>query len=489
MNTTTNNTATTAAKKPASKKVGAKKAASKKATPKKAPAKTKKTAKKPTPAAKKDKVKKSPAPATVTTIPTPVAVEAPVEATAVAEKPNTAEKVETATAPWMDYYEMSTTDYAELEKSVRDMDEHSRWHPGIMSKCVRVNPIEAPMFAADIAPKKGFDPEMAEYTSKFGSQLYLDMPDGTSRLLDACGYKSLLGRACIEGSALGRMNPSNLSSVLNMALEVAMGDALVLERYGKVAALHSDANGGYCVMPISSLLSITQREVSRRCGKLNFLMGSNSHSYTTATWELPEVRDKLTEAYEMALLKAGHKSFYPISEMSPCVRLSTSDTANSAATLRPLFLVKRGGAKFFVQFTGDISVKHARKVSDGKDGLALFEEKASNELYSLLFNAAENAGRMAEIEVYNPVNTIVGICNKLRLPKKYGNAACEQAEIFMVNATCITAHDIYLMLNEAISEAGSPTSVMNLGETLAVLMNPDFDWSAYDVGGEVAWSN
>lgn len=376
--------------------------------------------------------------------------------------------------------------YEDLLTDVKDMEANSRWLPGMQSKDIKVFPLEAPMFAASVADKYGMDPEMCELTATEGSKLYLTLPDGTTKLLDSCGVATLYGRACLFGSALGRMIPANLADALNLALEVAQGDALVLERYGKVAALHSDAAGGYCVMPISALLNVVTRNVTARCGKMDFISGSNSHSYTTAIWALPEVQEKLMLKYREALLKANIRPHMDISAAMPVVRFNTSDTATSSATVRPMFML----GKSFVQLVDDISVAHTRRVSaNSKDGVSLFEQKLDEELYARMFEAVENLTALTEIEIQHPTNVIVGICNKFRIAKKYGNSALEQTWVTELNGESVSAHDVFLLLNQAISEAKDSTVVFDLGEKLCALANPKFDWAAYDVGGTVAWAN
>lgn len=456
----------TKTKKPATKKTPAKKAPVKKTTAKKPIAK-KAPAKKPVtpaPVAKPAAVTEKPVAPETTKAPETVVVARPTQA-----------------SPWMDEYEKEYTDYAELMADVKDMEAHSRWYPAVQSKNIRVNPLEAPLFARTVAQATGMDEEQAEYTATYGSKLYLTMPDGSTKRLDRCGFDSLTGRACLFGSALGRMNPDTLSQVLNMALDVAKGEALVLERYGAIAALHSDGSDGYCVMPIPTVMDITTREVTKRCGKMTFKRGGNSHSYTYALWHLPEVQEKLALKYQEAMLTSGRQFHYDANKLMPAVRLSTSDTAVSSVILRPMFWTGHA----YVQFAESISVKHTRRVS-AKDGLSLYEEKVSDELYTRLNDMVEAAAAMLKIDVYNPTNAVIGICNKFRIPKKWGNKALENIDVWMVNATSLTAHDIYMALNEAIAEAGDP---IELGDKLCALANPKFDWAAIDVGGTVAWAN
>lgn len=407
--------------------------------------------------------------------------------TAIANAPETERAEVTAVQqPWMDDFETAHRTYEDLLKTVQDMEDHSRWVPGLQSKGIIVRPIEAPMFAQGIAAETGMNAEMCEWTAVEGSKLYLNLPNGKTMLLDRCGLNSLLNRACLAGSALGRMTPENLAKCINLGLQVARGESLVLERYGKVAATHSDASDGYCVMPISSLLTITTREVTKRCGRMKFIRGMNSHSYTTATWELPEVQEKLALRYKEAILKSGLSCHYDVDKMMPTVRLNTSDTATTSATIRPMF--RYGNSHAYLQMAEDIAVRHDKRAS-GADGISLFEERVSNELYTRLNDLVDSAERLATTEIYNPLNVVVGICNKLRIPKKYGGEAYENVQQFMVNDPILSAHDIFMALNEAIGNAENASTAFFLGEKLCALTNPMFKWDALDVPGTVAWAN
>lgn len=368
---------------------------------------------------------------------------------------------------------------AKLAADVVAMEENSRWIPAILSKEMVIKELPDPMFADGLP----FDPDLMEDTKTMGTGLYLELPNGQQFLIRNTAPASLYTRASIEGAALGRLPVGDLATVLNLCLSVSKGSSLLLERYGKISAFHSDASDGYRIMPISTMLQIVRRELKDRFGTLQFLGGLNSHEYTSASWALPDVADELIFKYEQQLHMRTKVS---IDDMMPVVRFVSSDTAGSSATAIPMFQL---GKHTMLRLTDGIVVKHTR--GSKMDGVELFEDQVKSLLFAKFEESIEAAARLSEITIANPCNVVVGICGKCRIPKKYGEAARAQVESFMVTEPCLSAHDIYLSFCEAVGLAkengASDRSVSNMEESICTLLRPSFDWSAYDVGGIVPW--
>ncbi len=366
-----------------------------------------------------------------------------------------------------------------LTADVVAMEENSRWIPAILSKGMVIRALPDPMFANDLP----FDPDLMEDTRTVGTGLYVELPNGQRHLVRNTAPASLYARSSIEGAALGRLPTNDLATVLNLCLAVSKGSSLLLERYGKISAFHSDATDGYRIMPISTMLQIVGRELKDRFGTPQFMGGLNNHSYTTATWALPDVADELTFKYEQHL-KVRMK--VDISKMMPVVRFASSDTAGSSATVIPMFQL---GKHTMLRLSDGIIVKHTRGTK--MDGVELFEDQVKSLLFAKFEESIEAATRLSEITVANPCNTVVGICGKCRIPKKYGEPARAQVESFMLTEPCLSAHDVYLALCEAVGLAkengASDRCVATMEESLCILLKPNFDWAAYDVGGIVPW--
>lgn len=368
----------------------------------------------------------------------------------------------------------------ELTAEIAKMEDHSRWIPGISTPSIKANPIASPVEAKIVADTTGLDYDLVTDTT---TNLYLTGIQGDKpRLLRDCGLGTLYSRACLFGSALGRMDPESLAEVLNKALAVSKGSTLVLERYGKVAATHSDE--GYCVMPISELLGITERVLKTRFGKPIFVEGYNSHSFTRASFILPDVQKKLCAQYAEAA-KKSHLAMELMENWIPSVRLMSSDTADCSAILLPVFQTRTGA---FIRLQSAKKVRHSRNKS-GNEGLVKFEDEAAS-LYGLFEASAEAVKALNDIAIYNASNVVVGLCNKFRIPKKYGDKARETVEQFAVSTPVLTAFDVYLAMSEAVAAASAEQksiTAVDISDQLATTMAPGFDWKALDVGGVVAW--
>lgn len=391
----------------------------------------------------------------------------------------------------MDDYEVSFiggSDRDKLFTEVSTMEANSTWIPSVLTKEIRVHPIPSGIHAAEITNKTGMDIDLVSDTAMDGTNLYATLPNGKTECIRTSAKNTLLDRACLNGTALRRECPEDLAATLNMALKVAIGSSLVLERYGKISAFHSDAGGGYRIMPISELLKITEREMNNRFGTPEFMQGYHSHSYTQALWQLPDVQGELSFKYEQALLSSVSTQF-DVGNLMPVVRFSSSDTATSSAIVQPMF---RMNSQHYLRFCDPISIKHTRSANGEIDGVELFEENVKNMLFTWFEDSIEAATRLSKIEIWHPENVVVGVCNKLRIAKKYGEIAREQVENFMLNANCLSAHDIFLSLSEAIGKAPEKGAknrlVLDMEEKLYSVVNDNFDWTALDVGGLVAWA-
>ena len=397
-----------------------------------------------------------------------------------------------------DSYEFRTHSEADLLREVDVMEDNSKWTGGIMSKQLKLDSIDGPMFVTEVMSKYAalvydvtYDTASCDECTKLlllpGNSAVVD---GQSKPIAKCirntARASLYETAKLNGSALGEMHQSRLADTLNNGLHVAKGTTLMLERYGKVTALHSDANGGYRPMAISMLLKITMKALSDRFGTPDFKFGLNRHDYTYAVWDLPDVQNELVSKYQAAL--ENSVSFHHAIAFMPAVRFSSSDTAASSATLVPQFKLPSG---VYFRLVDGIQVKHKRSTRQGvKDGLELFEEEAGK-IFAKFEETAEIIKKMGETEIWNPVNCLVGICNKLKISKKYADAAREEVERFAATSACCSMHDIYLSMAETVGHAerngASQKTIRTIEESIAKVLT--MDWEEFDVGGVVAWGN
>lgn len=378
-----------------------------------------------------------------------------------------------------DAYQIITRNETDLENEVMEMERQSEWLQNIPSNSLTLSSIDGPICASEAARQHSLDEELTMETAADGTRLIISC--GRDYLVRNTAWSTLCETAKLYGSALGRMNPWCLKETLNNGLQVARGSSLILVRDGKVSALHSNAAGGYAIMPISELLNISKNSLKSRFGTAQFIEGTNSHGFTSAVWELPDAQSEIISKYQQAITGAVNRQ-YAINFM-PAVRFSSSDTASSSAFLTPCY--KMNGTYF--RLVDGIQVKH---IKSGKEyGVELFEKEAGN-IYAQFEAASEVISRLASISVFNPENAVISLCKRYNIPKKYGEAARQEIENLMFGEDFLSAHDVYLAMTNVVVEAkrcnANQRVVDNLSESVAKILKAD--WSEHDVGGTVSWN-
>ncbi len=398
-------------------------------------------------------------------------------------KQQTIEMEESGISKVHDFYESEFFAYEDLLNDVIAMEDNSRWVPGISTKDIRIADISE---LDELTAKNTLPPEAFMDTVTIGTKLKVTV--GTDEYcVRSSAMASIYTRASIAGAALGRMTPYNLSIVLNKCFDVAKSNCLMLIRYDKASAFHSDASDGYMVMPISMLLEKT-RNALKKFGHPEFVSGYNSHTYTVANWVMPEASEKMSNRYaEILKDKIGPKADTSI---IPGLRFSSSDTASCSAIAQPMFCI---GNSAKLRLANGVQVKHIKSSSDSKKaGMELYTEQVETSLFTKFYDCMEQAGRLSKIPVYHAENVVVGICNDTKIPRKYGDIARENVVLLAHGYKCISAYDVFLafsqMLQTMEDNAVSTTTQSVVEEKVFKTMNPAFDWKKYDVGGVVAWS-
>ena len=395
---------------------------------------------------------------------------------------------------WRDSFEIFTSEEATLVKEVDEMEENSTWYRGIEScKGLKVIPIPSPIEVPIVMNDYGLDYERTIENATEGTSLLLKVIDENYNEqvsnISKIALPTLYETAKLNGSALSRMYQVHLSECLNYALNVAKGSSLILVRRGKIMALHSDAAGGYAVMPISELIKITKNGLAARFGEVKFKEGYMSNAYMQAIWELPDAKDQMMASYQSVL--ANSVSHFHAIDFMPSVRLSSSDTARSSAILQPCF---RMNDRTYIRLGNGISVKHERK-SQGIYGTQLYEDEIKN-VFAKFNETFEKVKEMAETEIWNPVNCFIGIINHINrsgsiISKTYADAAREEVEIFASQSPCISMHDIYLSMSQIVSSAkaanASRNTIFHIEEGIARVLT--MNWKDFDIGGVVSWGN
>ena len=405
---------------------------------------------------------------------------------------------------WVEDFEVYTEEEQILIDEVGIMEANSVWYDGLVSKELQLIGIPSPIESVITAQQYQLD---LERTVENAGGFSTKAPDGKDRAtglilayqqvepklgivthyknISRASWGTLCETAKLNGSALTRMAPLQLSSCLNSGLDVARGQTLLLVRFDKVMGMHSDSDSGYCIMPISELLNIARHNLEDKFGTVEFVQGRHSNVYTTALWQLPDAQGVIIDKYKDALKNAA-SHIHPVNFM-PAVRFSASDTARSSAVMKPMFLKSNGTA---FTFGGDIAVKHERKRT-GIYGVDLFEQETSG-LFAKFDETVEAIKKMAETDIYNPVNCFVGIINYLNrgnsvIKRQYADAARIEVERSTINYPVMSMHDIYLYMSECITAArlDGVKNTIKIEEALAKVLT--MNWRDFDVGGTVAW--
>lgn len=387
---------------------------------------------------------------------------------------------------WEDTFFCQTEDEEKFLLEVEETELETLWLEGIPSREIRLAAIPSLIETGIISEKYGLNLEKTYSNAEDGTGLILNCSNHWYNV-SSIARSTLYETAKIWGSALGRMSYSDLAEILNKGLRIARGDSLILIRQGKVMALHS--SGNYCVMPISDLIGITKQSLAAY-GQVVFSHGYHSNQYTMAVWSLPDIQEKLLAAYRDALL--GTTSRCQEVNFIPAVCFSASDTAHSAASLKPVFLKTNGVS---LSFNPGICVKHERKRTGELYGLDLYEQEVGT-IYDKFQESMGVLRRMAAMDIYHPVNCVVGLFNWINrkhqvIPRKYADVIRQQVENISINAHSVSAHDIYLSMVDCVALAqqggASLGTWLNMSDAIAKVLT--VNWTKFDVGGSVAWGD
>ncbi len=378
----------------------------------------------------------------------------------------------------LDAWNVSTSDVDEFITVVKELTNKTQWNSGITSKALLVEPIAGPIEAGQVAQKCNCSESIAYDT---GENTKLLIRIGLNRYcVRNTAILSILDTAKIKGSALGRLTQYDLSQVLNYCLGVAKGNSLVLHQAGKVSAVLSDNNGGYRVMPQPELVEISIQKMIQRFHKVDFKSGTVSHNLTYFIAELPEAKEKLNEAYNKSVIFTGRKV-----DLMPAVLFCTSDTGDSAATLKPLYRLT--GEKYYFPINDGLKVTHVRSKGSSPDGVEKFEE-VSGMIHAKFEDTAETIGKMAKLVINNPMNAYVAIMKKVGIAQKYAKDGYDDLLCYCGGQPC-SMNDVYLSATRCLSTAkmanASGSVVRALDDAVSRILC--LRWEDFDIPGTVAW--
>lgn len=232
-------------------------------------------------------------------------------------------------------------------------------------------------------------------------------------------WPSLLARAKISGTSLSKLNPEDLSMVVNTCMKVNKDIGLAVMVGDKLSAVLSD---GYRILSVTEIYRMANEEFSKYG---EFLDGFVDDTGFGARWKL---KGEIGNAYG--------------DNLTPVIELYTSNTGHSAVTLVPK-LVR--GSRFEFICGSSMSVEHKGKSSlqDVKDLVSM--------AYALARKAVNQMDALKNIPVRHPVETFLNTAKKIGVPKKLAMMALTDfTDMIYGNENDVCAYDVYMGLVETV---------------------------------------
>lgn len=293
----------------------------------------------------------------------------------------------------------------------------------------------------------------------------------------SCAIKTILDRAGISGAGLRKLETADYAKVVNYCLKVAKGDALIKIADGKVSAVHGGDLHDYKILDMCTIFEVTMQYLNTHFKGSRYMEGSGvfDHYRVSAMWEL-NGNQELLDTYRKALDLHGLDE----KVLAPAVRLTTSDVAESGVNLYPMLLCEKGSR--IINLGSPIRLAHTNGAN-----ITQFR-KNLDMICSRYQDAICNLARLMDIEIRHPANCMRLMMKKIGIRKKLINEVVELFEAQSGTGPC-TAHDVYYAMNEASFVAAcngmQGHDIIGLEEQITRALA--YDWSEFDVGGEIKW--
>lgn len=245
---------------------------------------------------------------------------------------------------------------------------------------------------------------------------------------------SILARAHIAGSALGKLSESDYEMVINRCLAVNRGDI------GLVTVVDEK---------VSAVLSDTYKHISARgiFEKMFGLVGQFRCGYVDDTGFFAS---SVMPTHVLGAYAPEYQS------MTPVLEVQTSNTGHSAVNIVPKFVLGRReficGSAMSVLHKGTGDLEQVQAKLDGT--FALFKQSVAR------------LEALKSMIVHKPVATFLNVAKKIGLPKRLAILAKEEFEDGLLGQSC-TAYDVYIGLTLALDYA----SVSKRGNDVRFMQN------------------
>ena len=324
----------------------------------------------------------------------------------------------------------------------------------------------------------------ADYMFSIEENIYADTFRNTGLLLKvsgesypvrSCAIKTICDRAGVSGNSLGKIPKPALADIFNHCIKVSSGFALLRYSEDKISAVNGGDKSDYAPLPIPELFSITTKYLDLEYPGSLFAGGFYSHSIVSAVWELTN-NDELLKTYKEALKNHGIIT----KTMKPALRLVSSDVGISGANLFPMLILD---SEKNITLGNALRLEH----NAGEATLEVFKEQLGM-IFAQYKTAINGLIELLKTDIKYPVNCMLGVMKKIKLPKKLAYEAVELFKAQRGEEPC-TAHDIYYGINEILfmlqCNGIEGLKLVETEEKIARTLT--IHWHDYDIPGEIKW--
>lgn len=364
------------------------------------------------------------------------------------------------------YYHDEFAKYFDDELSfheyLAEIDSRAQWLRVSAKRLKVLTMTEVPEFSEE-AGKQEILADTKKHTG-----LLLKIPQGVYPL-GKTAVGTLKDRARIKGTALSDVKKQVLANILNECLKVAKGDALLRISEGKVRGVLSGDEKDYAIISMPELFMIASAYISADQGA-RFRYGYADHNMAQISWQI--ISTELTKAYGELMEEHGKK---PFGDIRVLIRVTSSDVGASGANI------------FYSMLDGNHTIilgEALRIKHQYKRGLEEFTCNMES-LFQYYKQKLKNIGRLCDIQIRYPVNTLAELMKKQSFGKKLIAETVERFKAAFGEEPC-SAYEVYCGLCESLFFAkkndSSAASMIKLEEKIARCIS--LRWHDYDIPGE-----
>lgn len=322
-------------------------------------------------------------------------------------------------------------------EELKKIEKNTRRSKNVV-RSLRITPIKT----------KEFSSSSSGYIATLGRQIYP---------VNEIALSSLEERATIGGAALRKLRPGQYSKIINSCLKTipSKSKSIIVLYDNEILAFLSD---GYKILPVDEIFSLVDEELVARGGK--FVVGSADAYSVEAQYTMPQSM-------------VSHYSDVVPHGYTPTVSIQSSNIGLSGANIFPE-LSYRGltipvGSPLCLAHKGDASIDKF------KDNV--------KQIYSLFNKSLNHLKNLKNITIEHPIESMISICKKNHIPKKYVAGAVEYFKDLIDDEDEITAYDVYMAITEVIfiaeSEGKDSKKLLALKENVARCLYSN--WEEFDL--------